>query len=54
MNQVYDQDYNLFLTKEEVTSYIVQVSLLPPTLSPTPLPSSPLTVSGNAFPNECE
>lgn len=45
MNQVYDQDYNLFLTKEEKTSYIVQVSLLPP----TPLPHSSSIKPINSF-----
>lgn len=53
MNQDYNQDYNLF-TEEGITGYIMQVSFSLPALSPTLLLSSLLTVSGNAFPNECE
>lgn len=53
VNQDYNQDCKLF-TEEGVTGYIMQVSLSLPALSPTLVLSSPLTVSGNAFPNGCE
>lgn len=44
------QDYNLFI-KEGIMGYVTETSFLLPTLCPTLVLSSQLTVSGNAFPN---